>query len=371
MKNLLVVLGIMGLLVMQPVLAAAPVQGDLEENLQADLDAFLAANDMAPGLAVYAVCPQLGLAWEGASGTIAHGNNQAMTARHTCRIASNTKTYVATAVLRLVETGRLDLNDTMVSLLTADQVAMLEQDGYLTNQMTLQHVLSHTAGLAHHTSDPRFVEKVMADVQHSWTSEEQLGYLVQWCDPLGQPGEKYIYSDSGYVLLGTILTRLTGKTLGPAVRELVDFDGLGLQTTYWEYMEDAPANMGPTAHQYYGEMDVTDWNLSFDLHGGGGIVTDARELTLFMRHLLKGQVLEKESTLAAMTGRGTETYRLGLMVMETSGFVAFGHQGYWNTFAYHVPSLDLTIGGTILNHEAANGWQLFEKLTATVATAAE
>jgi hypothetical protein len=88
-----------------------------------------------------------------------------------------------------------------------------------------------------------------------------------------------------------------------------------------------------------------------------------------MRELLEGRVFEHESTLTEMTGRGTLPYRLGLMVVDCNGLVAFGHQGFWNTFAFHVPSLDLTIGGSILNHDAANGRGLMCRLLGVIAAA--
>jgi D-alanyl-D-alanine carboxypeptidase len=140
-----------------------------------------------------------------------------------------------------------------------------------------------------------------------------------------------------------------------------------LKTTYWEYMEEAPRAAGPRAHQYFGETDVTSWTASYDLYGGGGMVSDSAELALFMRQLLKGKVFDRPETLDEMTGRGTLPYRLGLMVEECDGRLAIGHQGFWNTFAYHIPSLDLTVGGSILNHDATNGFQLVRRIVAAVA----
>jgi D-alanyl-D-alanine carboxypeptidase len=294
-----------------------------------------------------------------------------MTTAHTFRIASNTKTYVAASVLRLVEMGRIGLDDRLSGYLAPEINAMLQGDGYDTDTITIAQVLSHTAGLGDHTNDSLFVERIFSDNQNTWTPEEQIRCLVEWREPLGEPGERYVYSDAGYVILGTVITRITGAPLGPSVRGLLDFERLGLAVTYWEYMEGPPVQAGPRAHQYFGEVDVTEWNASFDLYGGGGIVTDARELALFMRKLLKGEVYSNGSTLEAMTTRGTESYRLGLMVLECDGLEAFGHQGFWNTFAYHIPSLDLTVSGSILNHDATNGRELMCRLVSTVAVTAQ
>jgi D-alanyl-D-alanine carboxypeptidase len=355
-------------------IAAVPVPSGnprLEAELQGVLDDFLAENVIAPGVSACVICPSLGLDWSGAAGTVAKGDPAPMTAARTFRIASNTKTYVAASVLRLVEEGRLGLDDSLSRHLAGVYDSLLRGDGYDTDAITIAQVLSHMAGLGDHTNDTLFVQRLFGDTLHVWTPDEQIRCLVEWREPVGEPGEKYVYSDAGYVILGTIVTGITGKPLGPSVRDLLDFGKLGLHATYWEYMEEPPSGAGPRAHQYFGETDVTAWNASFDLYGGGGIVTDARELTLFMRSLLKGDVFAQSSTLDAMIGGGTAPYRLGLMVLRCIGLEVYGHQGFWNTFAFHAPSLDATVGGSILNHDATNGRELMCRLMRVVAAASE
>jgi hypothetical protein len=100
-------------------------------------------------------------------------------------------------------------------------------------------------------------------------------------------------------------------------------------------------------------------------------VTDSRELALFMRKLLNGEVLSSTSTLNAMIEGGTEDYRLGLMYLECGTTGVLGHQGYWNTFAYHSQSLDITLSGSILNHDAANGRELMCALLEAIAASSE
>ena len=270
-------------------------------------------------------------------------------------------------MLRLAESGRLSLDDPLAAHLPPDQATLLTADGYDLAAITLRHVLSHTAGLADHSGDDRYGAAIIANPQHKWTRDEQVRRCVELFDPLGKPGEQFVYSDTGYVLLGGIIERVTGRELGPAVRGLLGFNDLALTATWWEYAEAPPRGAGPRAHQHIGEHDVTDWNASFDLFGGGGLLTDTRDLGLFMRELLKGRVLRHETTLAAMTGDGTSSYRLGLMCLDLSGQLAWGHQGFWNTFAYHVPSLDATVAGCILDHDAVNGRELASRLVARLA----
>ncbi len=337
-------------------------------ELAAIVEAYLSANPQAPGAVVWVSCPALGLDWTGAAGAAARGDGAPpLTAAHEFRIASNTKTYVAATVLRLVEDGHLSLDAPLGGLLPSELAAILRDDGYDLEAIRLRHVLSHTAGLADHSGDDRYGEAIIADPHHRWTREEQVRRCADLFDPLGPAPAPFRYSDTGYVLLGAVIERATGRSLAAAMRSELALDRLGLHRTWWETLEPAPSPALPRAHQHIGEHDVTAWDPSFDLHGGGGLVTDARDLGLFMRHLLEGRVLRREATLAEMTGSGTASYRLGLMVADLGGHVAFGHQGFWNTFAYHVPGLDATVAGCILSHDAANGRVLAAQLVGCLA----
>lgn len=344
----------------------AVAAADPSTDLQIVVDEFLAANPVAPGVLVHVECAGLGLDQTFVSGFEDRDSERLLTAAHTFRIASNTKTYVAASVLLLAEQGKLDLDDSFGKYLPARYRDLLRADGYDLDAITLRQVLSHTAGLFEHPADPRYEQQILADPQHAWTRDEQVARTVEWGDPVGAPGEKFSYSDTGYILLGAIIENLTGKNLGAAVHELCGYERLGLASTWWEILEDAPSGTGPRAHQYYGDEDTTDWHPGLDLHGGGGLITDVGDLGKFMRLLLKGRVLRDEASLAAMTGGGTSGYRLGLICTELGGHVAYGHSGFWNTFAYHVPALDLTVSGCVLSHHAARGQELAEKLVRVI-----
>lgn len=343
---------------------AGQAQPDLGSDLQALLESNLKANPSVPGISLFVICPPLDLQWAGGSGTISHQSTEPMSASHTFRTASNTKTYVAASILRLVEEGHLTLDDSLAGHLPRAWAELLTDDGYDLQAITLRMVLSHTAGLNDHASDDRYGEAIMADPQHRWTADEQIGLLVQWFDPVGAPGEKFSYSDDGYIILGRIIELKTGLSLGVAVRQLLDFDGLGLKNTWWEVMETTPASAGPRAHQYFGELDTIDWDPSLDLYGGGGLLCDARDLALFTRLLVKGKVLHSEAMLAEMTGSGTSEYRLGIFCTELQGRLGWGHSGFWNTIVYHLPSLDLTVSVCVLNHQGVRGVEVVKQVVA-------
>jgi D-alanyl-D-alanine carboxypeptidase len=350
---------------------AATGGGDLDTRLQQVLGEFLAENPVAPGVVACILGPGPDRCWAGAAGAAVRGDGRSLTPDHTFRIASNTKTYVAAAVLRLAEEGRLGLDDPLARHLPPDIAAILAADGYDLESMTVRMVLSHTSGLFEHPADPRYAAAILADPHHVWTATEQIRRCVEWGGPVGQPGEKFSYSDTGYILLGLIVEQKTARSLGAAVRDLLDFPTLGLDATWWEIMETPPPGAGPRAHQYYGDLDTFGWHPSLDLYGGGGLVSDAEDLARFTRSLLAGDVLQRESTLTAMTGSGTPAYRLGLAATDLEGRLAWGHTGFWNTFVFHLPSLDMTVAGCVLNHHGLEGRELARRLVAAAVAARE
>ena len=120
-------------------------------------------------------------------------------------------------------------------------------------------------------------------------------------DPLGEPGAAFAYSDTGYVMLGDIIERATGATLAEASASCSQFDELGLASTWLEDVEAAPDGAPPMASQFYETQDMVDADPSFDLYGGGGLVSTVGDLTTFYGALLAGDVFEEAATLRTMT----------------------------------------------------------------------
>ena len=265
------------------------------------------------------------------------------------RLASITKTYVAATVLRLHEDDRLDLQAPIGRYLPSDWMQLLANDGYQTDDITVRHLLSHTGGIADHAQAPQFIATIKADPKTRWTREGDLHRLVEWTDPVGAPGEKFAYSDTGYVLLGAIIERITGQTLSQAVREQLRLDSLGVPGTYWERYE-SPVG-GSRAHQRFEGMDTFDWDPSMDLYGGGGLIAPPVDVAVFFDALLAGHVFSKPETLALMQSSaglpaGSE-YRLGIFAYNLDGTLAAGHSGFWGTLVAREPLSGRTVSGAV------------------------
>ena len=354
--------------------ACAPPESEhaaLEAALQALVDSVAAAPDI-PGAILYAGSPSSGLEWSGAAGEADVESGAPITPEHTVRNASNTKTYVAAAVLRLWESGRLELDAPVRDFLSAEQVALLAGDGYDMDAITLRLLLSHAAGLVDHGSAPEYFTTITADPTHRWTRDEQLAGAVEWGDPLRAAGQAFSYSDTGYILLGQVIERVTGQALGPAVRDLLGFDRLGLDATWWEIMEPVPSSGVQRAHQYLGGADTYSWDASLDSYGGGGLITSSRDLARFWYALFGGQVFERQATLDTMLTtplpEGETPYRMGIFVRDLDGLLAYEHSGFWGTRAIYVPELDLVVAGAVT--EQSRGAAVFGMTERAVALVA-
>jgi len=342
-----------------------PASPDLGRQLQSILDAEVQKNDAVRSAALHVDAPALGLIWEGAAGMADPDTGRPMTPGTPARIASNTKTFVAAAVLRLWEEGKLDLDDPIEKYLPGSLTELLRGDGYDTGSMTVRHLLTHTSGLFAHNSPDihgnyRYRQEVLADPMRRWTRTEQVEGAVEWGDPHGAPGEFYTYNDTGYVLLGGIIEQISGQPMAEAVRELVGYQRLAMTSTWWETLEPKPEGVPDPAHQFAGEVDFAKFDPSYDLYGGGGIATTMGDLARLTRALFTGGVFADPVTADTMltTVAGARAlpgaselppgaYRMGVVVAEVEGFTSYTHAGSFGTLATYVPELDLVITVTV------------------------
>lgn len=341
-------------------------------RLQQLADSIVGARAQLPGLVIYARSGATGRAWRIASGMADTARRTRLEGDLPLRIASNTKSYTAAAILRLMEQGRLALSDPLSRHLSPALNALLVKDGYATDRMTIEQVLSHRAGLAEHPAIPGYVTAVLSSPTKRWTREEQVRWMVDSLAPIGAPGERYRYSDTGYILLGDIIERLTSQDLAAAVRALVGFDRLGLARTWWETLEPAPPLARDRVHQYISGTDSHDIDPSFDLYGGGGIVAPLEELGVFVEALVAGRVFERRETLETMLApRGSDRggYALGVYPMVIAGEKGFGHTGFWGTAAFHFPASRVTVAVAVT--EQTQGAVLAPAIAAVVRTLGE
>ncbi len=317
----------------------------LEDRFQKALDGQI--NDMVPGVLAHIESPDRGISWSGASGFSDRDRRTKLNPHQSFRIASVTKTFVAATILRLWEDKKLSLDDPLSRYISVEHARILSSGGYDTNTITLRHLLTHSSGLYDHAQSDEFMKRILGDPAHEWTRTEQIESAIAWGRPVGTAGEKFSYSDTGYILLGEVIENITGKSLNDAILETLDLRHLGIKNTLFEGFR--PPEQEDRIHQYYNGVDTYDFSPSIDYFGGGGLISTTSDLAAFFQCLFSNKVFLNESTLDTMLyqpeyeSTPSMDYRMGIFRILVNDIEAYTHSGFWGTQVVYIPSMNTTI----------------------------
>ncbi|MFC4911575.1 serine hydrolase domain-containing protein [Actinomadura gamaensis] len=204
------------------------------------------------------------------------------------RIASVTKTFTATAVLQLVGEGRLSLDDTVEHVLPG----VVKGNGNDGRKITIRHLLQHQSGL--HDDLPGFTSP--ADYYRKrferHTPEDLVARAMKH-RPDFAPGTKWAYCNTGYLLLGMVVQKITGNPWHVQVRDRI-LRPLGMKDTY--YPGEATGIRGPHAKGYHlfqtgGLIDATENRDGSWAGPAGGLISTTADLSRFFRALDSGRIL--------------------------------------------------------------------------------
>jgi D-alanyl-D-alanine carboxypeptidase len=327
----------------QPTPETAVATGLDQATLSEWIGADMTANTTSPGQMMAVLGPDTDLA--AAAGAYDFGG-QPLAADASFRIASVTKTFTSAAIYRLVEMGELSLDDTLVSAGTLTEILdLLRGDGYSVEEITIAQVLNHSSGLYDYAfgEGSTFSAVVTESPARVWTREDQIVFAMDNGDPVGKPGETSAYSDTGYIILGSIIETKTGLDLGAAYALLLRFDELGMTHTYLETPGTTPRTQ--RVIQRLSDTDVTTIDASIDLYGGGGLVSTTHDLAVFFRALWAGGVFDNATTWTAMgsvSGPEPETAQ-GIFTADIGGVACWYHDGFWGVEVFTCPEADVTI----------------------------
>jgi D-alanyl-D-alanine carboxypeptidase len=320
---------------------AAAAGPRLTPAIARDLDAALADKVQGTGIpgASASVVYADGKQWSGAEGDAVVKPRQAMTTATALPLDSVTKTAVAALAMRLVEQGRLALDD---------PIRRWYPHWRGDPEATVRDLLGHTSGLG----DPpeSFFVSVLDHPRRRFTPR---AYLAATPKP-GPRTEDAVYSNAGYITLGLMLARAAGEDVTTALRSEVLGDGLAFQPR-----ERAPA---PHAHSYWyprslnRRVDASDGgpllprrNLPPMTSTAGALAGDVPSLARWGHALFTGGVVSDDS-LRAMTrfhsGGFWEGYGLGVAKTGVDDHELWGHTGDGlgsHTELWHLPKEGLTV----------------------------
>ncbi|MFC5289875.1 serine hydrolase domain-containing protein [Actinokineospora guangxiensis] len=218
------------------------------------------------------------------------------------RIGSYTKTFVATTVLQLVGEGKLSLEDTVERWLPG----MVAGSGHDGSKITVRQLLQHTSGLHDYVPlmPQLFKEVDFLRTRFDTVTPRQLVALSLSVPPDFAPGERWSYSNTGYVLAGMIIERVTGRSWQREVdRRIVKslrLGGTSLPGTEaaipgphangYERFPEKGLEADPEDPRWGEPIDVTALNPSW---GGaaGEMISTTEDANRFLQALMRGEVL--------------------------------------------------------------------------------
>jgi D-alanyl-D-alanine carboxypeptidase len=264
------------------------------------------------------------------------------------RVGSVTKQFTAAAILRLEEQGRLSLDDEIVHHLPE-----FPTQGH---RVTVRHLLNHTSGIRSYTSlGPRWALRMAEDL-----SPDEVVALFR-DEPFDfAPGERYLYNNSGYFLLGMIIERVAGVPYAEYIdREFVRELGLD-GTRYCPNEPDSGDAHGYAPGNGSGPIPAPSLSMTHPF-AAGALCSTAEDLVRWSHALASGRVVSDETfrrmTTPATLPSGTPiTYGYGLLVGRLDDTRRVSHGGGINGFASYLaefPEHGLSVAVLANSHAAA------------------
>ena len=321
------------------------------DALQARLTS-LQARLALPGVSV-AILWDDGRSWVGAAGLADVAAGRPVTPDSGFALASISKTYTAAVVLQLVEEGRLALDEAVAPHLPAYKL-----DGRITVRM----LLDHTSGLPDFFLNAKIDKPLQSAPDVAWTPDRSWTYVTS---KRAKPGSTWIYANTNYLLLGELVTAVTGRPLATEVRDRL-LDPLELSDTWYQVVERprttttfgyrtvAKSGGGVRAIRVGSGGEIMPFRSVITAAGGAGsIAATALDVARWMQAFAGGRVLSPSMQAAMLDDarrtpalHATVPYGLGIQETTLAGWPALGHSGRYlgfRTMARYLPDEGITI----------------------------
>jgi D-alanyl-D-alanine carboxypeptidase len=254
-----------------------PLVGEIDRPLAAKLNdavEWILKNTPAPGITAAVGFPGQGL-WSTSRGLAVSMPPTPLAAEPLFHWASVGKTFTATAIMLLVEEGKLAYSDPL---------AKWFPDFPNAQAITIDHLLTHTNGIFSFNADLKFREA------KGYFPPDRLLRIAAGHGCVCCPGERWYYSNTGYVLLGCIVEKIEGRPLHEVFASRI-IKPLGLTQTV-AFSPGRPPKELATGH--VGGKPDRDFEPTTPF-GAGNIGASAHDMVLFWQALLAGKILRKQT----------------------------------------------------------------------------
>ncbi|MFB7466909.1 serine hydrolase domain-containing protein [Streptomyces sp. NPDC056224] len=252
------------------------------------------------------------------------------------RIGSETKTFTVTALLKLVDEGKVGLDDPIGKYV----------DGVPNgDRITLRELAGMRSGLFNYSEDEDFFKALTSDPDRPFTPQELLAYSFKH-PVLFEPGTQFQYCNTNLILLGLVVEKVSGDALADYIdREVVA--EAGLKHTLFPTGAEFPS---PHAHGYTDQTasgkteDATNWDPSWGW-AAGAMISDLADLRSWAKTLATGTLLtpatqaERLKVTPALPGTG-----YGLGIFDVQGWI--GHNGSlpgYQSLTVYMPQTQATL----------------------------
>ena len=247
------------------------------------------------------------------------------------RLGSITKQFTAASILLLEERGKLKLEDPIKMYVTDAPPAW--------DRITIFNLLTHTSGIPNFTSLAEYKTLQLSDTPPAKTIATVRDRPLDFF-----PGEKMSYSNSGYILLGYVIEKITGGSYEQFVRDNI-FTPLGMKDSGYDsnsaIIERRAAGYSPSPS---GPINAGYVHMSIP-HAAGALYSTTEDLLRWEQGLFGGKVVSAAS-LKKMTTPFKNNYALGVVVQTADGRTVVNHGGGiegFNTFLAYYPDDKLTV----------------------------
>jgi D-alanyl-D-alanine carboxypeptidase len=282
--------------------------------------------------------------WLGAGGKADLKNDIDLQSCNITRVGSTVKTFTAVTIFLLAEEGKLDLDDLASEYLTDADLKDLEN----ADRATIRQLLQHSSGIYNYIQSLKFQTASINDLVKEWEPEELLSY-ARGRKAYFEPGEDVLYSNTNYILLGMIITRIEGKPFYEVFEEKI-FTPLNLTSTHFAATDPVPDGIIRGYVDFYSNLDVINatYYSGWDYYtADGGLISNAYDLNFFMNALFNGEIISRNSLDEMLTWQKPKEedpeffplwYGLGIFKMQTPWGDAYFHSGdaigYYACMAY-------------------------------------
>ena len=242
------------------------------------------------------------------------------------------KQFTAAAVMMLVEEGKVGLDDKLSKYLEGTPQAWKD--------VTVRNLLTHTSGIADYTNHEYTKAGGLINLRGDYTEEQLYQKLVQL--PLNfETGTKWKYSNTGYVLLGFVIHKVTGKFYGDFLQERI-FQPLGMSATRIISERDIVPNRASGYELAKGEIKNQEWvSATLNTTADGALYTNVLDLgkwdaALYTEKLLKRESFEEIWTPVKLKDGKTYPYGFGWFLNEANGHRLIEHDGAWQGFTMNI-----------------------------------